>query len=114
MLKGACQKAPFPLIPLARVRGSGVGVNVLLGQVPPQIVGIGHCLDGELVVIPGQLVGTVVFIGNGYGSPGYGGYVPVVVVGIGIGRVVAVLVGGQQRYDIFGISNEEVSREPFP
>ena len=44
-----------------------------------------------------QLIGTVVFIGNGYGSPGYGGYVPVVVVGVFVGVVAAVLVGREQR-----------------
>ena len=56
-----------------------------------------HCLVGELVVLPDQLIGTVVFIGNGYGSPGYGGYVPVVVVGVFVGGVAAVLAGRQQR-----------------
>ena len=51
---------------------------------------------GEPVVLPDQLVGTVVFIGDGDGAPGDGGYVPVVVVGVGIGVVAAVLVFVQQ------------------
>ena len=49
---------------------------------------------GELVVLPDQFVGPVVFVGDGGRPPGDGGYVPVVVVGIG--RVAAVLVFVQQ------------------
>ena len=41
-----------------------------------------HCLVGELVVLPDQLVGSVVFIGDGGRPPGDRGYVPVVVVGV--------------------------------
>ena len=62
---------------------------------PPQVVGIGHRLIGELVVLPGQLVCAVVFIGDGGRSPGDRGYVPVVVVGIEC--VTIVLVYSQQR-----------------
>ena len=56
-----------------------------------------HCLVGELVVLPDQLIGAVVLVGDGGRPPGDGGYVPVVVVGVFIGVVAAVLVGGQQR-----------------
>ena len=51
---------------------------------------------GVLVVLPDQLVGTVVLVGDGGRSPGDLGYVPVVVVGVGIGVVAPVLVAGQQ------------------
>ena len=80
----------------ARVRGRGVGVDLLLGNVPPGIVGVCHRLVGEPVVLPDQLVCTVVLVGYGSASPGDRGYVPVVVVGVGVGRVAAVLVAGQQ------------------
>ena len=55
-----------------------------------------HCLVGELVVLPDQLVRAVVLVGDGGASPGDGGYVPVVVVGVFVGVVAAVLVCGQQ------------------
>ena len=47
---------------------------------------------GEFVVLPDQLVGAVVLVGDGGAAPGDRGYVPVVVVGVGVGRVAAVLV----------------------
>ena len=68
----------------AGVCGRGIGIDALDGQVPPQIVGIRHRLVGEPVVLPDQLVGTVVFIGNGGRPPGDRGYVPVVVVGMSV------------------------------
>ena len=80
----------------AGVCGRGVGVDVLLRQVPPAVVGVGHRLVGELVVLPDQLVGSVVLVGDGSRPPGDRGYVPVVVVGVGIGVVAPVLVAGQQ------------------
>ena len=43
-----------------------------------------HCLVGELVVLPDQLVGAVVLVRDGGASPGDRGYVPVIVVRIGI------------------------------
>ena len=75
-----------------RVRGRGVGVYVLSGQVPPAVVGIRHRLIREPVVLPHQLVGTVVLVRDGSRPPGDGGYVPVVVVGVFVGVVTAVLV----------------------
>lgn len=38
----------------------------------------------ESVVLPDQLVGAAVLVSDGDGTPGDGGYVPVVVVGVGI------------------------------
>ena len=51
---------------------------------------IRHRLVGELIVLPDQLVGAVVLIGDGSRPLGDRGYVPVVVVGVGVGRVAAV------------------------
>ena len=82
----------------ARVRGRGVGVDLLLGNVPPGIVGIGHRLVGEAIVLPDQLVCAVVLVGYGSASPGDRGYVPAVVVGVGVGRVAVVLVCEQRSY----------------
>ena len=93
------------------VRSRGVGVDVLLRQVPPNVILVGHRLVGEPVVLPDQLVGAVIRIGDRDGAPGDRGYVPVVVVGVGVGRVAAVLVAGQQRLEL---SQPELSREPFP
>ena len=50
----------------------------------------------EAVVLPDELVGPVVLVGDGGGAPGNGGDVPVVVVGVGVRRVASVLVGGKQ------------------
>ena len=66
----------------ARVRGRGVGVGLLHGKVAPAVVGIGHRLVGELVVLPDQLIGPVVLVGDGTAPPGDGANVPVVVVGV--------------------------------
>ena len=52
---------------------------------------------GELVVLPDQLVGSVVLVGDGSRPLGDRGYVPVVVVGVFVGRITAVLVGREQR-----------------
>ena len=49
---------------------------------------------GEPVVLPDQLVGSVVLVGDRSASPGDRGYVPVVVICVGVGRVAAVLVAG--------------------
>ncbi len=51
-----------------------------------------HCLVGELVVLPNQFVGAVVLAGDGSRPLSDRGYVPVVVVGAGIGHVAAGLV----------------------
>ena len=48
---------------------------------------------GESVVLPDQLVGPVVLVGDGSRPLGYGGYVPVVVVGVFVGVVAAVRIG---------------------
>ena len=47
---------------------------------------------GEPVVLPDQLIGSVVLVGDGDASPGDGGYVAVVVVGVFVGIVAAGLV----------------------
>ncbi len=75
---------------------------------------IRHGLVGEGVVLPHQFVGAVVFIGNGYGSPGYGGYVPVVVVGVGIGVVAAVLVRSPHNLEMSGLSHGVIKRAASP
>ncbi len=62
------------------IRGRGIGVDLLLSDIPPGIVGIGHRLIGELVVLPDQLVRAVVLVGDGGAAPGDRGYAPVVVV----------------------------------
>ena len=59
-----------------------------------QIVAI-HRLVGEGVVLTDQLVGSVVLVGDRGAPSSDRGYVPVVVVRIGVGRVAAVLVRGQ-------------------
>ena len=64
---------------------------------------------GELVVLPDQFVGPVVFVGDGNGPPGGRGYVPAAVVGV----VTAVLVGREQRLKTVGLSNRVV-RGSFP
>lgn len=43
-----------------------------------------HCLVGEPIVLPDQLVGPVVLVGDGGTSPGDGSYVPVAVVGVSL------------------------------
>ena len=53
-------------------------------------------LLGKPVGFPHQLVGPVVLVGGGSRPAGDGGYVPVVVVGVFVGRVAAVPVGGKQ------------------
>ena len=56
---------------------------------------LGTCVPvGELVVFPNQLIFAVVLIRYGSHPLADRGYVPVVVVGVG--RVAAVLVAGQQ------------------
>ena len=60
----------------------GVGVDVLLRQVPPAVVGVRHRLIREPVVLPHQLVGAVVLVGDGSRPLSDRGYVPVVVVGV--------------------------------
>ena len=84
----------------AGVRGCSVGVDLLLGNVPPQVVGIRHRLVGELVVLPDQLVRAIVLVGDGSRSLSDRGYVPVVVVSEGIDVAAAILVQGHQRYFI--------------
>ena len=73
---------------------------------------------GEPIVLSDQLVSSVIRIGDRDGAPGDGGYVPVVVVGVGIGRVATVLVHGEQRMETFDTSNEAVKGivllTPFP
>lgn len=49
--------------------------------------------DGEAVCFPDQLIGTVVLVRDGSRPLSDRGYVPVIVVGVGVGRVAAVLVG---------------------
>ena len=71
----------------------GIGVNVLCGKVPPDVVGIRHRLVREGVVLPHQLVGTVILVGDGSRPLSDRGYVPVVVVDVG--GVVAILARGR-------------------
>ena len=47
---------------------------------------------GEPVVLPDQFVGPVVLVRDGSRPPGYGGYVPIVIVGVFVGVVAVVLV----------------------
>ena len=61
----------------------------------------------ESVVLPDQLVGTVILVGDGSRPLSDRGYVPVVVVGV----VAAVLVRGQQSLEI---NQPKLSRESFP
>ena len=63
----------------ARVRGRGVGVDLLLGNVPPAVVFIGHRLVGKAVVLPDQLVGAVVLVRNRHASPFLRWFLPVIV-----------------------------------
>ena len=42
-----------------------VGVDLLFGYVPPAVVGVRHRLIGEPVVLPDQLVDSVVLVGDG-------------------------------------------------
>ena len=50
-----------------RVCGRGVGVDLLLRQVPPDVVGIRHRLVREGVVLPDQFVGADELVGYGRG-----------------------------------------------
>ena len=95
------------------IRGRGIGVDLLLSDIPPGLVGIGHRLIGELVVLPDQLVGAVVLVGDGSRPLSDRGYVPVVVVGVCVGIVAAVLVRGQQGLKTLGLPNGAVIR-PIP
>ena len=81
---------------IGRIRRRGVGVDLLLGNVPPDVVGIGRRLIGELVVLPDQLVGTVVFIGNGGRPLSDRDYVPIVIVCVFIGLVAVILITEQK------------------
>ena len=75
---------------------------------PPQVVGIGHRLVREGVVLPDQLVRAVVFIGDRGASLRDLGYVPVVVVVVDVGRVAAVLIADQQGLKTLGLPNRAV------
>lgn len=55
---------------------------------------------GEPVVLPNQLVGTVILVGDGSRPLSDRGYAPIVVVSEGIDVVAAILVQGHQRYFI--------------
>ena len=46
----------------------------------------------ESVILPDQLVGAVVLVGDGSRPLSDRGYVPVVVIGVGVGRVAGVLI----------------------
>ena len=49
----------------------------------------------ESVVLSDQLVGAVVLVGDRHCAvPGDGGYVPVVIVGVGVGRIALVPMRG--------------------
>lgn len=63
---------------------------------------------GEPVVLPDQLVGPVVFIGDGSRPPGYGANTPIVVVGVSVGGVAAVLIADQQGLKTLGLPNRAV------
>ena len=65
---------------------------------------------GELFVLPDQLVRAVVLVGDGSRPLSDLGYIPVVVVGIGIGVVAPVLVRGQQRLEMVDFPNGVVKR----
>ena len=57
-----------------------------------------------LVVLPQQLVGTVVDIAGSMGAVGDAEDIPVIIVGIGIGNIVAVGIYGVSRYLGTGLS----------
>ena len=69
-----------------------------------------HCLVGELVVLPDQFVGSVVFIGDRSRPLGDRGYVPVVVVGLFVGVVAAILITSPRSSETVSISNEIVKK----
>ena len=66
---------------------------------------------GELIVFPDQLIGPVVFIGNGGRPLGNLSYVAVVVVGVFVGIVAAVLYTGSRAGGRLAC---QLSREPSP
>ena len=68
----------------------------------------------EPVVLPDQLVRAVVFIGDGSRPPGYGGYVPVVVVGVFVFGVAAVLVRSPHNLEMSGLSHGVIKRAASP
>ena len=92
----------------ARILRRCVGIDLLLRQVPPAVVGIRHRLIREPVVLPDQLVGPVVLVCNRDGPPGDRGYIPVVVVDVG--RIATALVNDQQSLEMFSMSFEIVKK----
>ena len=98
----------------ARILRRCVGIDLLLRQVPPQVVGIRHRLIGEPVVLPDQLVCAVVLVGDEGAPPSDRGYVPVVVVGVGIGVVAPVLVRSPHNLEMSGLSHGVIKRAASP
>ena len=99
---------------IGRRRRRGVGVDLLVLNVAPRIILIGHRLVGELVVLPDQFVCAVVLVGDGGRPPGDGGYVPVVVVGVFVRVVIAVLVGRDLYLETVNISSNGVVKRTVP
>lgn len=63
---------------------------------------------GEAVVLPDQLVGPVVLVGDRGASLRDLGNVPIVVVGVSVGGVAAVLIADQQGLKTLGLPNRAV------
>ena len=69
---------------------------------------------GESVVLPDQLVGAVVLVGDGSRPLGDRGYVPVVVVGVFVRVVIAVLVGRDLYLETVNISSNGIVKRAVP
>lgn len=66
---------------------------------------------GELDVFPDQFIGAVVLVGDRHRAvPGDGGYVPVVIVGVDVGRIGPVPVRSQQGMEVVSLSDGVVRR----
>ena len=73
----------------------------------------GRAVRRRCPVLPDQLVGAVVLVGDGGRPPGDRGYVPVVVVSVGIGCVAAVLIADQQRLGTIDINQSRQKNRPL-
>ena len=82
----------------------GVGILFAAQDITGVIVGPGVGKITGLVVLPQQLVGTVVNIAGGMRAVRDAEDVAVVIVGIGIGNIVAVGIYGVSRYLSTGLS----------